>query len=613
MTADEILFREELQTKSREELIETACRLMGELRAAQIRLDETSRGITEMSLQFSQMQDTVRGLESENRFLKEENERLTAKSTLRTKDVFGRSTEKADDILRSCLQGSPDDPLDEDASDEKKDGSGGDGKEDAHDGPSCTGRKHGTGKKKGTRSANFSSLPHVKEFELNIEELNETYGEGNWRIAFWRCRRTIESQRTVRYVREAYAPVISIGLEHMMKSVPHRNVLLWNSYVSPSLLAEIFYNKFCLSLPFYRQSQDMAREGVIISRQTMSNWCVNLSLDLLAPVYDFLSALNKNQPYHQCDETTLTVIRDGRSAGTVSYIWAHVTSELSEERKIFIYCYEMTRHTDHLRSYYSKDQGKRFISCDAYTSYHTYEKEMDGSVIISGCFMHARRRFANALQVVDISGMTEEAVNGLPETKAIQLIAEIYMQENPLKEQSPDERHLRRQSDVRPKVDAYFDFIHSFDLKDPALSATFRDAVSYSVNQETYLRQFLEDPHIPIDNGFCERSFKNLCVGRRNWLFCNTPDGAEATVIVYSLIETAKANGANPYYYLKYLLEEMPKHMEEEGRSFLEDMVPWCDRYRKYEEAQIRLIAARSVGEDQEKPLTPKRRKRRAS
>ena len=99
MTADEILFREELQTKSREELIETACRLMGELRAAQIRLEETSRGITEMSLQFSQMQDTVRGLESENRFLKEENGRLTAKSTLRTKDVFGRSTEKADDAL----------------------------------------------------------------------------------------------------------------------------------------------------------------------------------------------------------------------------------------------------------------------------------------------------------------------------------------------------------------------------------------------------------------------------------------------------------------------------------------------------------------------------------
>ena len=106
MTADEVLFREELQTKSREELIETACRLMGELRAAQIRLDETSRGITEMSLQFSQMQDTVRGLESENRFLKEENERLTAKSTLRTKDVFGRSTEKADDIPSSSFNSS---------------------------------------------------------------------------------------------------------------------------------------------------------------------------------------------------------------------------------------------------------------------------------------------------------------------------------------------------------------------------------------------------------------------------------------------------------------------------------------------------------------------------
>ena len=613
MTADEVLFREELQTKSREELIETACRLMGELRAAQVRLDETSRGITEMSLQFSQMQDTVRGLEAENRFLKEENERLTAKFTLRTKDVFGRSTEKADDIFKSCLQGSPDDPLDEDASDQEEGRPGEGGKKDPQGGDPGSGRKHGSGKKKGTRSANFSRLPHVKEFELNVEKLNEIYGEGNWRIAFWRCRQTIESQKTVRFVREAYAPVISIGLEHLMKAVPHQNVLLWNSYVSPSLLAEILYNKFCLALPFYRQSQDMAREGVVISRQTMSNWCVNLSLDLLAPVYDFLSDLNRSQPYHQCDETTLTVIRDGRSAGTVSYIWAHVTSELAEERKILIFCYEMTRHTDHLRSYYSKDQGKRFISCDAYTSYHTYEKEMDGSVIISGCFMHARRRFANALQVVDISGMTEEAVNSLPETKAIQLIAEIYMQENPLKELPPDERHLRRQLDVRPKVDAYFDFIHSFDPGDPSLSATFRDAVSYSVNQETYLRRFLEDPHIPIDNGFCERSFKNLCVGRRNWLFCNTPDGARATVIVYSLIETAKANGANPYYYLKYLLEEMPGHMEDKGRSFLEDMLPWGKRYRDYEETQIRLIAARSVGEDQEKPRTPKRRKKRAS
>jgi hypothetical protein len=82
---------------------------------------------------------------------------------------------------------------------------------------------------------------------------------------------------------------------------------------------------------------------------------------------------------------------------------------------------------------------------------------------------------------------------------------------------------------------------------------------------------------------------------------------------VYSLIETAKANGANPYYYLKYLLEEMPGHMEDKGRSFLEDMLPWGKRYRDYEETQIRLIAARSVGEDQEKPCTPKRRKKRAS
>ena len=145
---------------------------------------------------------------------------------------------------------------------------------------------------------------------------------------------------------------------------------------------------------------------------------------------------------------------------------------------------------------------------------------------------------------------TDEQIRELREVKAVNLIAEIYIEENALKELSADERHELRQKIVRPKVNAFFDYIKAIDVDAQLVSEKLKDAVQYALNQEDCLRQFLKDGNIPIDNGACERSVRPATQFRRNSLFSFTESGAEVAAVIFTLIETAKANGADPYYGL---------------------------------------------------------------
>ncbi len=144
-------------------------------------------------------------------------------------------------------------------------------------------------------------------------------------------------------------------------------------------------------------------------------------------------------------------------------------------------------------------------------------------------------------------------------------------------------RLSRRQQEVKPKVDDFFTFIRAIDLSNPLVSEKLRDAVQYALNQEACLRRFLEDGNIPIDNGACERNVKPVALSRRNSLFSLTVSGAESSVMIQTLIETARDNSADPYYYLKYLMEQMPKHLYEKGQEFIPEMMPWSEKYRQYE------------------------------
>ena len=151
-------------------------------------------------------------------------------------------------------------------------------------------------------------------------------------------------------------------------------------------------------------------------------------------------------------------------------------------------------------------------------------------------------------------------------------IQAIYREENKLNELSSEERLRQRQVVVKPLVDAFFAYIKTLKV---SKKDTFGDAVSYALNQERYLRVFLEDGDVPIDNNASERAIRGFCVGKKNWQMIDTINGAKTSAIIYSIVETAKANNLKPYNYVQYLLEEIPKHMNDTNCSFLENLLPW--------------------------------------
>lgn len=599
-------FRQDLSKKSKEEIIQIATTLFCEKEDALIKLTEFQNASSEMAIQFQQMKDELLGTRSEIKALREQNQHLTGIQTLQSKELFGRGTEKSEDILNQAMNGGTAhaDPLDEDTPQASEESSQFSQKKILLFKDSAERRKKTAGKRK----KDLSGLPVCKVFDYDIDALNSEYGEGNWRFAFWRECPTVEVVRQTTYLKITYTPIISVGLDHSMARIPYENALIPGSIVSSSLLAQIITDKYSLFLPLYRQEHDPGRFGFPLSRQTMSNWIIYACHELLLPVYEYMCTQLRTYAYQQCDETTYSVIHDGRNAGAKSFIWVHRTSELLEGPAVIVYCYEKTRSADHLRNFYAGQTEPFYLTCDAFSAYPSFAAELDGVVTICGCLMHARRRFVDALSVLSPKGLTQEELLRLPEAKGITLIGEIYHADEPLKILSAADRQEKRQTNVREKVEAYFDFVHAFDLEDPLVSEKLGDAIRYSRNQEEYLRRFLEDGNIPLDDGATERNIRPVAQGRRNYLFSNTVSGAESTVIASTLLETAKANAAEPYFYLKYLLEQMPQHLYDEGKEHLPEMMPWSDAYRNYEISQKQSLANHMAPPGNEKPRTPRKR-----
>ncbi len=610
---------ESAKEMSREELISTVIMIAGEYSDLFSSFEEQERIYKEMTLQYGQMKDELEGvkrdLASKIRLI----EKLSDQLHINKHDRFCRSSEDMGDALASAMGrcAQPQDPVAEDAAEpmEDKEGQKEDKDKEADtftsagglitiDGRKRTGgkgRKTGTGKRpKGKRKKDIEGLRVVKEFLYDAEELERLYGL-DWYIKEWSVTRSYEVVKVPVVIKETYRPVLAVGAEHQIVWIPNGNPLLRGSLVSASMGAKVMYDLAALGLPFYRQSQDLAWDGVTISRQDMTNWALNLSDIYLRPVYDMLCAQVRMYSYNQVDETRWTVIDDGRRAGSVSYIWAHTTSELLEVPPIVVYCFELTRGTDHLRSFYG-NQFKGNITSDGYVSYPVYASEHEDEVTVSGCLAHCRRYFWYALLILDVTGCSQEQIYTLPEVRALFLISEIYAADEPLKEVSAQERKEARDKTVRKKVNAFFDFIDSLDVGNPEYSAKLVQAVNYARNQKEKLLKFLDDPYIPIDNLNVERRIRPVSTIRRNSLFSYSTNGAEAFTIILSLVETAKANGAHPYYYLKYLLEIMPEFVNQTRTGSIEErLFPWSVEYKTYEEREIRK-ALRLYPEDAAAP-----------
>jgi len=228
-----------------------------------------------------------------------------------------------------------------------------------------------------------------------------------------------------------------------------------------------------------------------------------------------------------------------------------------------------------------------YITCNAYCSYQVLEAESQGNIIVSGCLMHARRYMAEAFFINDISAMSNEQLKELPETKALLMIRDIYIEERPLKGMTADKRLAVRKEKVSPLVDRYFNYIHKLKDSGEVFSERMEKAINYSIIQEEHLRIFLTDGNICCDNGHAERCIRAYSVGRSNWLFADTVFGAELNATMYSVVSTARVNEVSVKIYLRYLLEKMPKHKSDTDRSYLETMMPWSEEYKQYEKNYV--------------------------
>lgn len=435
-------------------------------------------------------------------------------------------------------------------------------------------------KSKGKRAKDLECLPKAKPIisELSHEELVEQLGEGYKRMPDDVYRHLEFHPGTFEVQEYRVAVYKSADGEQFAHAKRPTTDLLQNSLASPSLVAGILNYKYVNAMPIYRLEQNFLRSDVVLSRQVMCNWVIRCSERYLSLIWDRMKQELLKQEVIQADETTLKVSKDGRAAGSKSYMWVYSSSELDQSgKRMVLFEYQKTRKTEHLERFLTGYSG--IVVSDGYESYHKLEREKEG-IIIAGCYAHARRRFVNAIKAMSKTSSKAEIKQTLA-YKALKQMAAIYNIDTSLKDLSIEERLERRNLSVKPLVEAFFEWIRKNKDKIPPKSETGQ-GFSYCLNQEKYLKTFLTNGNVPIDNSFSERSIRPFTIGRKNWVLVDTIAGAEASAISYSIAETAKANNLRTYEYYKYLLTEIPKYQDETDLAVFDQFLPWSETLPEY-------------------------------
>ncbi len=432
----------------------------------------------------------------------------------------------------------------------------------------------------GQRQDKLSKLPHdMVLLKLRPEELSCPHCAQELSVVgkeFVRSEAEYipATMRIIDYYREAYEcrKCKHTASPYMVKSVVPAPVLP-HSYASASAIAHILYQKFVNHIPLYRQETDFKNLGLSLSRQTMSNWIMEAAGEYLEPLVGFLHQKLLQEKYLHADETTVSVHNEeNRKDTTDSYMWVYATRKESET-PIRIFEYHPTRNGDSAKAFLNEYRDASFqgyLISDAYAGYEKVEQ-----VVRCFCWSHLRRYFVDALPK-DVKSL--EAT--LPR-KGIEACNALFKLEDQMKKLTQKERKQKRQEQSKPHLEAFFAWVEQ--EKDSCLpKSKLARAFGYALNQKEGLMRFLEDGNIPISNNLAENSIRPFTVGRRNWLFCGSPTGAEASATVYSIIETAKANQINPYRYLLFLLKYLPGVRHRENPEQLEVFLPWDKEVQEF-------------------------------
>lgn len=424
-------------------------------------------------------------------------------------------------------------------------------------------------KQTGKKNEDLSGIPVQRiDHYMTEEELTAEFGEKGWKQlpdAISRCYCFVPAKVEVE---EHHIGVYASKTDEHMVKAPHPKNLLRGSLVSPSLAAAVINGKYVNAVPLYRLEKEFERYGLAITRQNMANWMIRLGESYLAVMYDYLHRLLYQYHVIQADETPVLVNKDGRPAGSKSWMWVYRSGFMYPEKQIILYEYQKTRNASHPREFLKDYSG--ICVTDGYQVYHTLEKEKE-DMKIAGCWVHCRRKFHDALEVIP-KDLRKQSVLYL----IMNQIRAIYREEGKLSGLSSDERTAKRQLVVKPLVDAFFAYLKQNSDRVPKSGKT-KEAFTYALNQERYLRVFLENGDVPMDNNASERAIRGFCIGKKNWEMIDTVNGATSSAIIYSIAETAKANQLKPYEYFEYLLTEIPKHMDDKNSNFLEELLPWSE------------------------------------
>ena len=429
-------------------------------------------------------------------------------------------------------------------------------------------------KSKGKREADLKDLPvEVISHTLSEEKLRDVFGTDGWKQLPDEIYKRVRVQPAVYTVEEHHVAVYAGRDNQTIIKADRPKDLLRNSLLTPSLAASIMNAKYVNGLPLYRISQEFLRNDIHISRQVMANWMIQCADRYLGILYDRLHRELYQFHVLQADETPVMVTKDGRPVNSKSYMWIYRTGKSYTDTPIILYEYQRTRKADHPEEFLKDFKG--IVVCDGYSAYRKLDRE-NPDIVFAGYWSHARRRFAEALKA-----LPKAVQKNAKETiayEAVSRIAAIYHLDNQMEGQPAKARKMYRQTNIRPLVEAFFAWAKEIQSKNQLSRGKTLDGINYCINQEASLKAFLEDGDIPMDNNATESALRSFCLHKHTWKLIDSLDGANASAIIYSITETAKANNLNPFRYLEYILTVLKDHQEDKEYSFIDDILPWSEK-----------------------------------
>ena len=335
--------------------------------------------------------------------------------------------------------------------------------------------------------------------------------------------------------------------------------LMKHSLASASTVAYIMTQKYVDGLPLARQEKIWAREGISLSRATMANWVIQCSQSWLKPLYKHMKQELLTHSVIHADETVVQVLKEeGKPATSESRMWLYASAALLRHQ-VRIFEYQPDRSGKRPESFLRGFAG--YLVTDGYAGYNQVQ-----NVTHCGCWAHARRKWREAMPEGATVKTSKAAVG-------FQYCNKLFAEERKCAPNHPKYRQEYRQNRELPLLEEYYAWLNTVH---PEKGSKLEEAVRYSLNQKQCLMAYLDHGEVPISNNLAENAIRPFTLGRKNWLFCDTPKGAEASAIVYSLVESAKANGVEPFAYLQHVLVQLPYLGKTHSHEELETLMPWA-------------------------------------